>query len=66
MNFKCRFYSRTFSRLSAYSQHTLVCVKKVEIGEEDEENDFNDEIQDIDNISLESDDLSMNYIDDEV
>lgn len=63
MNFICRFCFRTFSRRSAYSQHVLVCLKKVET---DEESDFNDKTQDIDNISLKSDDLSMNYIDDEV
>ena len=63
MNFLCRFYFRIFSRRSAYSQHVLVCLKKVET---DEESDFNDKTQDIDNISLKSDDLSMNYIDDKV
>ena len=63
MNYNCRFCPRTFSRRSAYSQHVLVCLKKVET---DEESDFNDKVQDIDNISLKSDNPSMNYIDDEI
>ena len=63
MNYNCRFYLQTFSRCSAYSQHILVYLKKVET---DEESDFNDKVQDIDNISLKSDNPSMNYIDDEV
>jgi hypothetical protein len=63
MNYNCRFCFRTFSKRSAYSQHVSVCLQRVET---DEESDSNDKIQDIDNISLKSDDLSMNYIDDEV
>ena len=63
MNYNCRFCSRTFSKRSAYNQHVLVCLQRVET---DEESDSNDKIQDIYNISLKSDDLSMNYIDNEV
>ena len=49
MNYNCRFCSRTFSKRSAYSQHVLVCLQRVET---DKESDSNDKIQDIDNISL--------------
>lgn len=62
MSYNCRFCSRTFSRRSAYSQHVLVCIKKIEF---DEESDSNDKPQDIDNTSLKSDDF-INYVNDEV
>ena len=35
MNFKCPFCSRTFSQRSAYSQHTQICLRKVEVDEEE-------------------------------
>src|SRR5256885_17226573 len=34
MNFKCPFCPRTFSQRSAYSQHTQICLRKVEVDEE--------------------------------
>ena len=34
MNFKYPFYPRTFSQRSAYSQHTQICLRKVEVDEE--------------------------------
>jgi len=34
MNFKCPFCPRTFSQRSAYSQHTQICLRKVEVKEE--------------------------------
>src|SRR3990170_8790993 len=34
MNFKCPFCPRTFSQRSAYSQHTQICLRKVEVEEE--------------------------------
>lgn len=62
MNYNCRFCSRTFSRRSAYSQHVLVCIKRIE---SDEESDSNNSPQD-DDISYKSDDILMNYVNDEV
>ncbi len=62
MSYNCHFCSWTFSRHSAYSQHVLVCIKKIEF---DEESDSNDKLQDIDNISLKNDDL-INYVNDKV
>ena len=62
MSYNCRFCSRTFSKRSAYSQHVIVCIKKVE---SEEESDSNDKTQDIDDISK-SDDIFMNYVNDEV
>src|SRR5213078_1498373 len=35
MNFKCPFCPRTFSQHSAYSQHTQICLRKVEVDEEE-------------------------------
>src|SRR5438874_1700211 len=35
MNFKCPFCPRTFSQRSAYSQHTQICLRKVEVDEEE-------------------------------
>ena len=35
MNFKCPFCPRTFSQCSAYSQHTQICLRKVEVDEEE-------------------------------
>ena len=63
MSYNCRFCSQTFSKRSAYSQHVIVCIKKVESDEE--ESDPNDKTQDIDDISK-SDDIFMNYVNDEV
>ena len=37
MNFKCPFCPRTFSQRSAYSQHVQICIKKVEMEEENSE-----------------------------
>src|SRR5256885_1377862 len=34
MNFQCPFCPRTFSQRSAYSQHTQICLRKVEVDEE--------------------------------
>ena len=62
MSYNCHFCSWTFSRCLAYSQHVLVCIKKIEF---DEESDSNDKSQDIDNISLKNDDL-INYVNDKV
>jgi hypothetical protein len=63
MSYNCCFCSRTFSKRSAYSQHVVICIKKVEFDEE--ESDSNDKTQDIDDISK-SDDIFMNYVNDEV
>src|SRR5256885_8970640 len=35
MNFKCPFCPQTFSQRSAYSQHTQICLRKVEVDEEE-------------------------------
>ena len=59
MSYNCHFCSWTFSRCLAYSQHVLVCIKKIEF---DKESDSNDKPQ---NISLKSDDL-INYVNDEI
>src|SRR5436190_933388 len=44
MNVKSPFCSRTFSQRSAYSQHTQICLRKVEVDEEES----NSEIHTID------------------
>ncbi len=62
MSYNCCFCSWTFNKCSAYSQHILVCIKKIKF---DKESNSNDKPQDIDNISLKNDDL-INYINDEV
>ena len=35
MSFKCPFCPRTFSQRTAYSQHVQVCLRKVEVEEEE-------------------------------
>ena len=35
MSFKCPFCPRIFSQRSAYSQHVQVCLRKVEVDEEE-------------------------------
>ena len=35
MSFKCPFCPRTFSQRTAYSQHVQVCLRKVEVDEEE-------------------------------
>src|SRR5206468_6544628 len=59
MNFKCPFCSRTFSQRSAYSQHTQICLRKVEVDEEESNSETHliDLTQDIN----ESDDNEMEY-----
>ena len=39
MNFKCPFCPRTFSQRSAYSQHTQICLRKVEVDEEESDSE---------------------------
>lgn len=36
MSFKCLFCSRSFSRRTAYSQHVTICIKKVDVEEDDD------------------------------
>jgi hypothetical protein len=36
MSLKCRACERTFSRPSAYTQHSQKCIKKVEVEEDDD------------------------------
>ena len=59
MNFKCPFCLRTFSQRLAYSQHTQICLRKVEVDEEESNSETHsiDLIQDIN----ESDDNEMEY-----
>ena len=49
MNFQCPFCPRTFSQRSAYSQHTQICLRKVEVDEEESNSETHsiDLIQDI-------------------
>lgn len=39
MSFKCPNCFRTFSQRSAYSQHVKLCIKKMEVEEDDVEMD---------------------------
>src|SRR2546423_2979538 len=59
MNFKCPFCPRTISQRSAYSQHTQICLRKVEVDEEESNCEIHsiDLTQDIN----ESDDNEMEY-----
>ena len=59
MNFQCPFCPRTFSQRSAYSQHTQICLRKVEVDEEESNSETHsiDLTQDIN----ESDDNEMEY-----
>ena len=36
MSFKCPICSRTFSRRTAYTQHVQVCIKNVEVEDDDD------------------------------
>src|SRR5437763_7561285 len=59
MNFKCPFCPRTFSQRLAYSQHTQICLRKVEVDEEESNSETHsiDLTQDINK----SDDNEMEY-----
>ena len=48
MSFKCPSCFRTFSQRSAYSQHVKLCIKKMEVEEDDDVEMDNEGDQDSD------------------